>query len=179
VGPEVSETKRPVSLKTKPTKGNSYDTNSLDIRCLHRTEHSAHHLGSAERCIKRARFSDRFFSRQRTVGGFGQSPSRRWLLSHQYRLRGAGVEGAHRSHRFSRSARNGQSQDWSRHAGAWRDAFLQHLRVFENAAARAPASCASADSTPGPCQCGDSMKCLYVLFDAECELCVRCAVAIG
>ena len=31
-------------MKTKPRKGNLHDSDSLDLHCLHRTEHFAHHL---------------------------------------------------------------------------------------------------------------------------------------
>ena len=47
LAPEVFETKITSSLKQKPAKGNSHDSDSLDLHCLHRTEHSAHNLGSA------------------------------------------------------------------------------------------------------------------------------------
>jgi len=69
---------------------------------------------------------------------------------------------------------NDQSQDRRGHARAWRHALLQHPGVFENAQARTSASCASPNSAAGACQRRDSMKCLYVLFDADCELCARC-----
>jgi len=52
--------------------------------------------------------------------------------------------------------------------------IFQHFCFLENAAARAVASCASTDSVAGSCHRRDSMKCLYVLFDADGELCVRC-----
>src|SRR5205085_2218906 len=59
-------------------------------------------------------------------------------------------------------------------AGARRNAFLQSVCVLKDAPAGSVADRAATGPAAGSYPGRSTMNRLYVLFDAQCELCVRC-----